>query len=151
VVTYRFQELTDGGVPRFPSYVGVRADAEWPSDAVHVKEATEAWPGAAISDATARMTPNSPKATTPKVTTPKASTSDEKSDSGTRRCEFVDASSNKFWEVTVDGSSHTVRYGRIGSSGQTKEYSFASSEAAEVDAAKQFKAKIAKGYKAVEP
>ncbi len=28
VVTYRYQELTDGGVPRFPSYVGVRIDAE---------------------------------------------------------------------------------------------------------------------------
>ena len=26
IVTYRYQELTDGGVPRFPSYVGVRAD-----------------------------------------------------------------------------------------------------------------------------
>ena len=26
-ITFRFQELTDGGVPRFPSYVGVRSDA----------------------------------------------------------------------------------------------------------------------------
>lgn len=26
-ITFRFQELTDGGVPRFPSYVRVRADA----------------------------------------------------------------------------------------------------------------------------
>ncbi len=26
-VTFRYQELSDGGVPRFPSYVGVRIDA----------------------------------------------------------------------------------------------------------------------------
>jgi DNA ligase-1 len=26
VITFRFQELTDGGVPRFPSFVRVRAD-----------------------------------------------------------------------------------------------------------------------------
>ena len=27
VITFRYQELSDGGVPRFPSYVGVRVDA----------------------------------------------------------------------------------------------------------------------------
>jgi len=32
VITYRFQELTDAGVPRFPSFVGVRLDFEWPKD-----------------------------------------------------------------------------------------------------------------------
>jgi len=32
VITFRYQELTDGGVPRFPSYVGVREDVEWPAD-----------------------------------------------------------------------------------------------------------------------
>ena len=26
-ITFRYQELSDGGVPRFPSYVGVRIDA----------------------------------------------------------------------------------------------------------------------------
>lgn len=29
VVTVRYQELTDAGVPRFPSYIGVRADVDW--------------------------------------------------------------------------------------------------------------------------
>jgi DNA ligase-1 len=29
IVTFRYQELSDGGVPRFPSYVGVRADPSW--------------------------------------------------------------------------------------------------------------------------
>jgi DNA ligase-1 len=29
IITYRYQELSDGGVPRFPSYVGVRHDVAW--------------------------------------------------------------------------------------------------------------------------
>ncbi len=34
IVTYRYQELSADGVPRFPSYVGVRDDVAWPpSDA----------------------------------------------------------------------------------------------------------------------
>lgn len=30
IITYRYQELSDGGVPRFPSYVGIRHDFAWP-------------------------------------------------------------------------------------------------------------------------
>lgn len=30
IITYRYQELTDDGIPRFPSYVGVRHDLAWP-------------------------------------------------------------------------------------------------------------------------
>ena len=33
LITFRYQELSDGGVPRFPSYVGVRDDVEGPSAA----------------------------------------------------------------------------------------------------------------------
>lgn len=29
IITFRYQELSDGGVPRFPSYVGVRHDVKW--------------------------------------------------------------------------------------------------------------------------
>ncbi len=29
LVTFRYQELSDAGVPRFPTYVGVRIDGEW--------------------------------------------------------------------------------------------------------------------------
>jgi len=30
VISFRYQELSEAGVPRFPSYVGIRADAAWP-------------------------------------------------------------------------------------------------------------------------
>ncbi len=33
VITFRYQELTDGGVPRFPSYLGVRDDVTLPPSA----------------------------------------------------------------------------------------------------------------------
>jgi len=31
IITFRYQELSDGGVPRFPSFVGVREDVRWPA------------------------------------------------------------------------------------------------------------------------
>ncbi|KAJ3330972.1 hypothetical protein HDU76_004372, partial [Blyttiomyces sp. JEL0837] len=34
IVSYRFQELSSDGNPRFPSYIGVRIDANKPKDAV---------------------------------------------------------------------------------------------------------------------
>ena len=33
IITYRYQELSNDGVPRFPSYVGVRDDVAWPPEA----------------------------------------------------------------------------------------------------------------------
>ncbi len=31
IITFRYQELTDAGVPRFPSFVRIRPDVTWPS------------------------------------------------------------------------------------------------------------------------
>ena len=67
----------------------------------------------------------------------------------TRRFEYRDEKSNKFWEITVDGNEHTVRYGRIGSDGQSKTKSFDSDEAAGKDAAKLIGQKTKKGYEEV--
>lgn len=138
IVTYRFQELTDGGVPRFPSYIGVRADAEWPDDAVEVKTKTAAWPGAEVAVV---------KEVTPKQVPQSVAPTD--GESTTRRCEFSEGSSNKFWEVTVTGNSHTANWGRIGTAGQSKTSTFKDFEAADADAEKLFRAKIKKGYSEV--
>jgi DNA ligase-1 len=147
IVTYRYQELTDGGVPRFPSYIGVRADAEWPSDAVHVPEATEAWPDSKPSDK-AKTAVTKPASTPVIQTTSEVGDTNEKPDDEKTswRCEFSEGSSNKFWEVAVSGNTHTVSYGRIGTSGQAKEKSFSSEAAALADAKKLFGSKLAKGY-----
>jgi uncharacterized protein (TIGR02996 family) len=65
---------------------------------------------------------------------------------GTRRFEFSEGGSNKFWEITVDGESHTVRYGKIGTPGQEKTKSFGSEAAARADADKLIAEKTKKGY-----
>ena len=35
------------------------------------------------------------------------------------RYEFSEGSSNKFWEIQLDGTSFTTTYGRIGTDGQS--------------------------------
>src|SRR5690606_22049071 len=54
--------------------------------------------------------------------------------------------SNKFWEIVIEGASHTVRFGRIGTSGQAKTKSFGSSAAAADDADQLVREKVKKGY-----
>ncbi len=59
---------------------------------------------------------------------------------------YMDAKSSKFWTIELQGSGHTVTYGRIGSAGQTSSKSFASEEAARKDFDKLVKEKLSKGY-----
>jgi predicted DNA-binding WGR domain protein len=65
----------------------------------------------------------------------------------TRRFEFVEGTSNKFWEITAESREVTVRYGRIGANGQSQSKSFTSETAADEHARKQIAAKLAKGYR----
>ena len=62
---------------------------------------------------------------------------------------YQDDSSNKFWNIVVEGNKHTVNYGRVGTAGQSKTKEFASEEAALKDANKVMASKMKKGYKAV--
>ena len=56
------------------------------------------------------------------------------------------ASSAKFWEVEVVGSQVTVRFGKIGTNGQTTVKDLGSADAAEVEANKLVASKTKKGY-----
>ena len=47
-----------------------------------------------------------------------------------RRFELVDGTSNKFWEIALEEASFTVRFGRIGTSGQVQQKTFGSAEEA---------------------
>ncbi|CAN5604585.1 hypothetical protein BH09MYX1_BH09MYX1_24750 [soil metagenome] len=116
LITFRYQELSTGGVPRFPSYVGTRDD---------VAKAATALPKTAPAAATAAT----------------AATAGTK-----RYFELVDGSAAKFWEVSLDGASYTTRYGRIGASGQSTTKSASSAANAEVEAAKLIAEKTKKGY-----
>jgi DNA ligase-1 len=117
IITYRYQELSDGGVPRFPTYVGVRIDAAW--------------------------TGQKPKKSAPVVSLPSPAPS---SSAAARYFELVDGKSSKFWEIKLDGSSVTTRYGRIGASGQSTTKDHGSAAAAQTEHAKLVTEKTKKGY-----
>jgi uncharacterized protein (TIGR02996 family) len=65
---------------------------------------------------------------------------------GFRRFEFVEGGSSKFWEVKVEGEQQIVRYGKIGTAGQTKEKDFDSAGEAKADTKKLIAEKTGKGY-----
>jgi predicted DNA-binding WGR domain protein len=69
----------------------------------------------------------------------------------TRRFEFVGGTSAKFWEVTVAGNETTVRYGRLGTDGQSQNKSFPDAGAANTHAAKLIVEKTKKSYREVAP
>jgi DNA ligase-1 len=120
-ITFRYQELSDRGVPRFPSFVRLRADAQsHPSTASSPVSSTS-------------MSANSARPGIP-------------STSAKRYFEFTDDKSNKFWEICTSGNSVAVRYGRIGAGGQTQTKAFGEETAAQAHAAKLIGEKTDKGY-----
>jgi predicted DNA-binding WGR domain protein len=78
-----------------------------------------------------------------------ASDAEDGGGGGARRFEFSEGSSNKFWEIRVEGDTHTVRFGKIGTDGQTKTKEFESAAAAKADADKLIAEKTKKGYEEV--
>ena len=63
-----------------------------------------------------------------------------------RYFELVSATSNKFWEVELDGAKVITRYGKIGSHGQTTVKNQGSNEMAQKKHDKLIEEKTAKGY-----
>jgi predicted DNA-binding WGR domain protein/cell wall assembly regulator SMI1 len=62
------------------------------------------------------------------------------------RLTCTEGGSNKFWEGTVDGDTLTVRFGKLGTAGQTQTKKFDDAAEAEKELAKLIKQKLAKGY-----
>ena len=63
-----------------------------------------------------------------------------------RKLIFMDANSSKFWNIVLEGNSHTVNYGRTGTDGQTKTKEFDDAQKAQASFEKLVKQKIGKGY-----
>ena len=126
-VTFRYQELSEGGVPRFPSYVDVRLDGTvkaTPTPVVAAAEKPQAAPPAA--KAVFLATGGIP--------------------AKARHFEFVAGTANKFWEISQEGNTMTTRWGRIGSAGQSKTKAFADLQAAAEAVAGLIEAKTGEGY-----
>ena len=115
-ITFRYQELSDGGVPRFPTYVGVRQDE--PSTSY----------SQTFSQGESGMAAIKTK----------------------RRFVCLQGSSDKFWEIEVQGSSVTVRFGRNGTHGQSSVKHFTEASKAEKHSEKMISEKLGKGYREAE-
>ncbi len=70
----------------------------------------------------------------------------DKDSARTRELVFADGSSNKFWNIELDGDAHTVSFGRVGTAGQSKTKAFGSSEEAKQSFDKLVAEKLKKGY-----
>ncbi len=69
---------------------------------------------------------------------------------GVRTFEFHDEKSDKFWTIELSGLTHTVCYGRVGTSGQSKTKEFESNDKAFASYEKLISEKLKKGYQEVE-
>jgi DNA ligase-1 len=124
-VTFRYQELSEGGVPRFPSYVGERRDVP--------------------AQAPATPPPAAAEKIQPPVAVPKGGIAGVVS-TQPRHFEFVGGTSNKFWEISQDGNNLTTRWGRTGSAGQSKTKTFSNPQAASQAVATLIAEKTGEGY-----
>jgi predicted DNA-binding WGR domain protein len=88
-----------------------------------------------ISDSKPAQTPAEPALPVPAATA-----------GSTRRFEFVSGPSRKFWEISTSNNSFTVRFGRLGTTGQSQTKSFNDDSSAKREAESLIAQKLNKGY-----
>ena len=135
-ITFRYQELSDGGVPRFPSYVRVRVDEPTPASEPK-KEVDMATPKTKVP-----VSGPSKPAAAAATAAPAPSGAGGKA----RHFEFVEGTSSKFWEISRSGNDVTTSWGRIGTAGQSKTKTFADEVAATKEYDKLVAEKTKNGY-----
>lgn len=134
-ITFRYQELTEAGVPRFPSFLRVAEEPPQADVSASIPESPSAGRApAGRKTATKKAPANASPGPTTTVT------------GDAIYFELKDDKSAKFWEIDRAGVEVTVRYGRIGASGRTSVKSFSDESKAEAHAAKLIEQKTAKGY-----
>lgn len=152
IITFRYQELSDRGVPRFPSFVRMRTDIDSISVSsspqvtapVHMSPAVSG-AGSSQAIASAKTGAKTTAEKAPTITAEKMPSAYTNS-AAWRQFEFVEGSSSKFWHVCVNGNDVIVKFGRIGTAGQEKTKSFSDAASASNYAADITKEKIGKGY-----
>ena len=100
--------------------------------------------------ATKKAKPAPEKAPSKKAVAKKAAASAPSSSDSTTHLVFQEGTSHKFWKITVNGSSTTVNYGKVGTSGMTSEKEHKDEAAAEKFATKEVAGKKKKGYENAE-
>jgi DNA ligase-1 len=166
-IMFRYQELSDGGIPRFPSFV--RALAAGPGPTSSGGSGEPAKPSTSLSGSSGVTAAGVGKtkanaAPPPRKVIPPAPPADDDIDEdeddesedshgvsdGKSRFEFSDGGSSKFWEIAIDGSTVTTWWGRIGTEGQSKPKEFGSPAKAQAEYDRLIEEKTGKGYEQVE-
>jgi predicted DNA-binding WGR domain protein len=99
------------------------------------------------ADETSKETSQDALATSPNTPSdPKSASVPSATELDVRRFELVGGSSRKFWEISVAGTSFTVRFGRLGTAGQSQTKSFADEATAKRQAESLIADKLKKGY-----
>ncbi len=131
IITFRYQELSDRGVPRFPAYVRLRTDIDQLTSNIENEPAgVKVLAGAtSVKTNNASMSGASPGASGG-PSAPQKVTSPSTGSTAPRMFEFSEGTSSKFWEVVLSGNEVTVRFGKIGTAGQSKPKPFPSAAAA---------------------
>lgn len=142
VITFRYQEFTDGGVPRFPTFVAHRTDVQLRTPSTTTGPAPKTVAAAPKAGGIVGVVGSSTaaKKEPPKPAEPVFE------DGKAYYFEYVEGASAKFWEVTVNGSEVTTTWGKIGSDGRSTVKSFADRTAAVKHAAKLMGEKKGEGY-----
>ncbi len=108
-ITFKYQELSDAGVPRFPSYLRIHGGAR---KAYLFQEGETNMPTTATR----------------------------------RRFEFVEGTSDKFYELSTNDNQVVIRFGRNGTNGQAETKTFSDATAASKHAQRKIEEKVRKGY-----
>jgi DNA ligase-1 len=142
IVTYRYQELSNDGVPRFPSYVGIRDDVAFPGDvAVPVRGPSPAAaprPAAASAAAPVGAAPATSRSASPRI--------EPEPEVLYRRFER----DGRSWEIALDGKSHRIRRVLAAGGLETSTRTFPNARAAWLDAERKVNEARADGYSEVE-
>lgn len=129
IITFRYQELSNSGTPRFPSYVGERIDGRF-----HASSEVRRVEGVAPKKSPSSPTPAAPP---PAV--------EKRGNMPMRRFEMTDGDTKYFWEVETTGSKQKLRFGTF----EEKEKVFEDDDEARENSDKKIQEKLAKGFKEV--
>ena len=148
IITYRYQELSNDGVPRFPSYVGIRDDVAFPPRPAEPAQLRAVAPNAATTrtrENAAQAPRAAPAAPIPTATaTSNAATAPEE----LRYRRF--SRDGQSWEIALDGKLHRVRRALSAGGLETAMSTFPTSVAAWRDADLRIREKLEAGYAEVE-
>jgi DNA ligase-1 len=144
-ITFRYQELSDAGVPRFPSFVGVRKEEPNSPPAPVASGMSE---NSGTTPSKTVKGDSSPRKRGPSVSAPPSTAAPQEAsaESVVRSFEYHDDKSDKFWEIRTDGTDVTVRFGKVGTQGQSQTKSFPDVAATQRHVNKLIEEKTAKGY-----